>query len=114
MSFLDSFFANNKTVSVEVQVFSQTFINGVLGEKVWTTDTTFEALFWRGAMAEKYVSDRYKADVSGMVIGRPEEVPEIAEDSRLFIGGDYYSIIYRDDIAEQGKVVQIPVKKWFE
>ena len=116
MAFLDSIFANNETLKIDIEKLTQTFVNGVLGAKVWTKSKDFTGIFWRGAMAERYVSEQYRSVVDGIVIAKPDDVvhSDIPETARLKIDGQYYSVIYFDNIAEQDKVIQIPVKKWAE
>ena len=113
MAFLDSIFSGNKTETVEVYQKSQTFVNGVLGPEEWTKTKEFTGLFWRGAMAERYVSERYRADVAGVVVARPTDVSisDIPQSAKLVIDNVDYFVIYVDDVANQGKVIQIPVKK---
>ena len=112
MSFLDSIFSREVTQTIDIEILAQTFVNGVIGPEEWTKSTDFEGLFWRGSMADRYVSEKYRADVAGVVVARPEDVTAIVEGARLKIEGLYYSVIYMDDIAEQGEVSQIPVRKW--
>ena len=116
MAFLDSIFSGNKTETVEVYQKSQTFVNGVLGPEEETKTKEFTGLFWRGAMAERYVSEQYRSIVNGIIIAKPSEVDhsDLPESARLKIDGQYYSIIYSDNVAGQNKVIQIPVKKWIE
>lgn len=114
MSFLDSIFANEKTTTAYIELLTQPFVDGELGKKKWTPSGSFECLFWRGSTAERYVSDQYKAIVAGLAVARPEdlEVSDIPESCRIKINDIYYAVIYPDDIAEQGEVIQIPLKKW--
>lgn len=107
--FLDSIFKNNKTVDVEIQPRTQTIINGVLGPVTYTTNKTVKGIFWRGSMAESIVGERFKTEIDGVVIVKPGIV--IADTDRVKIGAIQYSVIYADDVAGQGKVIVIPVKK---
>lgn len=107
--FLDSIFKNNKAVDVEIQPRTQTIINGVLGPVTYTTNKTVKGIFWRGSMAESIVGERFKTEIDGVVIVKPGIV--IADTDRVKIGAIQYSVIYADDVAGQGKVIVIPVKK---
>ena len=107
--FLDSIFKNNKAVDVEIQPRTQTITNGVLGPITYNTTKTVKGIFWRGSMAESIVGERFKTEIDGVVIVKPGIV--IADTDRVKIGAIQYSVIYADDIAGQGKVLMIPVKK---
>ena len=107
--FLDSVFKNNKTVNVEIQPRTQSIVNGVLGPVTYTTNKTVKGIFWRGSMAESIVGEKFKTQVDGVIIVKPGIV--IADTDRVKIGAIQYSVIYADDVAGQGKVLVIPVKK---
>lgn len=106
---LNGIFSRNKTVDVEIQPRTQTIINGVLGPVTYTTNKTVKGIFWRGSMAESIVGERFKTEVDGVVIVKPGV--SIADTDRVKIGTVQYSVIYADDVAGQGKVIVIPVKK---
>ena len=106
---LESIFQNNKTVDVEIQPRTQSITNGVLGAVTYTTTSTVKGIFWRGSMAQAVVNEKYKTEVDGVVIVKPGV--SIADTDRVKIGTVQYSVIYADDIAGQGKVLMIPVKK---
>ena len=107
--FLDSVFKNNKTVDVQIQPRTQTITNGVLGPVTYTTTKTVKGIFWRGSMAESIVGERFKTEIDGVVIIKPGV--SIADTDRVKVGTLQYSVIYADDVAGQGKVIVIPVKK---
>ena len=106
---LNGIFSRNKTVDVEIQPRTQSITNGVLGPVTYTTNKTVKGIFWRGSMAESIVGERFKTEIDGVVIVKPGIV--IADTDRVKIGAIQYSVIYADDIAGQGKVLMIPVKK---
>ena len=107
--FLDSIFKNNKAVDVEIQPRTQSITNGVLGAVTYTTTSTVKGIFWRGSMAQAVVNEKYKTEIDGVVIVKPGV--SIADTDRVKIGTIQYSVIYADDVAGQGKVLVIPVKK---
>jgi hypothetical protein len=84
---LDNIFASQKTYQASIQILTQTFVNGQIGAKVWTTSKTVECLFWRGSLAVSMVSEKFKADVAAVVIVRPDDITmqEIPVTSRICI-----------------------------
>ena len=106
---LNGIFSRNKTVDVEIQPRTQSITNGVLGAVTYTTNKTVKGIFWRGSTAQAVVNEKYKTEVDGVVIVKPGV--SIADTDRVKIGTVQYSVIYADDIAGQGKVLMIPVKK---
>ena len=106
---LNGIFSRNKTVDVEIQPRTQSIMNGVLGAVTYTTTSIVKGIFWKGSMAQSVVDEKYKTEVDGVVIVKPGV--SIADTDRVKIGTVQYSVIYADDIAGQGKVLMIPVKK---
>ena len=106
---LNGIFSRNKAVDVEIQPRTQSITNGVLGPVTYTTSNTVKGIFWKGSMAQSVVNEKYKTEVDGVVIVKPGV--SIADTDRVKIGTVQYSVIYADDIAGQGKVLMIPVKK---
>ena len=106
---LNGIFSRNKTVDVEIQPRTQSITNGVLGAVTYTTTSIVKGIFWKGSMAQSVVDEKYKTEVDGVVIVKPGV--SIADTDRVKIGTVQYSVIYADDIAGQGKVLMIPVKK---
>lgn len=110
MSFIDSLFFNNKTVDILIQQLTQTFVNGEQGPEVWTDVEITKGIFWIGSMADRLVSEKLRPEVDGVVLVRPSV--SINQTDRLFLSGQYYSVVYADDIAMQGKVKIVAVKKY--
>ena len=110
MSFLDSLFFNNKTVDILIQQLTQTFVNGEQGPEVWTDVEITKGIFWIGSMADRLVSEKLRPEVDGVVLVRPSV--SINQTDRLFLSGQYYSVVYSDDIAMQGQVKIVAVKKY--
>ena len=106
---INGIFSRNKTVDVEIQPRTQSITNGVLGAVTYTTTSTVKGIFWRGSMAQAVVNEKYKTEIDGVVIVKPGV--SIADTDRVKIGTIQYSVIYADDVAGQGKVLVIPVKK---
>lgn len=89
---------------------TEAFVNGVVTQ-AWAEVGTFPAKFQRGSMAAAVVSDQFKADVAAILFVDPADLPSIDEKLyRLKIGGEYYSIIYIDNIENVS--VEIPLKLW--
>ena len=110
MSFLDSLFFNNKTIDVLIQQVTQTFIDGEQGPEVWSNVEIVKGIFWIGTMADRLVSEKLRPEVDGAVLLRPSV--SIDPKNRLYISGNYYTVVYSDDIAFQGKVKIVAVKKY--
>lgn len=93
---------------------SQTVTNGVPGSKTWTTLLgSAPVKFWQGSVADTIVSEKYRLDLSGVIIVNPELVTWAKKNTdQVEIDGVRYSIINYEDIAGQGKVMQIPVKDY--
>jgi hypothetical protein len=107
---LNSIFQNNKTVAVKIQNRTQAYVNGQLGPVTYTDLKTVKGIFYRGAVADNMVSERLRANIEGVVLVRPGDSP--IETDRLEIDGNFYSVVYADNIAGQDKVIVIPVKKY--
>ena len=110
MSFLDSLFFNNKTVDVLIQQVTQTFIDGEQGPEEWSNVEIVKGILWIGTMADRLVSEKLRPEVDGVVLLRPSV--SVEPKNRLYISSNYYSIVYSDDIAFQGKVKIVAVKKY--
>ena len=110
MSFLDSLFFNNKTVDVRIQQVTQTFVNGEQGPESWADVEITKGIFWIGSMADRLVSEKLRPEVDGVVLVRPSV--SVDPKNRLYISSNYYSVIYADDIAFQGQVKIVAVKKY--
>jgi hypothetical protein len=63
--------------------------------------------YFTGAQAEKFVADRYKTDLTGVIIS---EVVSVPDGSRIVMNGTNYIVINADDIALQGEVLAIAVR----
>ena len=110
MSFIDSLFFNNKTVDVLIQQVTQTFVNGEQGPEVWSNVEIVKGIFWIGSMADRLVSEKLRPEVDGVVLVRPSV--SITQADRLYLSGNFYSVVYADDIAMQGQVKIVAVKKY--
>ena len=108
---VDSMVENIKTITAEYENKTDTVVDGMITGETWTLAGSIEALIYRGALAEKLVSEKLRPDVSAVILVKPEDYPaELTKDSRVLIESIYYSVIYADNIAEQDKVVMIPLK----
>ena len=110
MSFLDSLFFNNRTVDVLIQQVTQTFIDGEQGPEVWSNVEIVKGIFWIVTMADRLVSEKLRPEVDGVVLVRPSV--SITQADRLYLSGNFYSVVYADDIAMQGQVKIVAVKKY--
>ena len=108
---LDSPFEHFQTITAEYENKTDTVVDGMITGETWTLAGSVEALIYRGALAEKLVSEKLRPDVSAVILVKPEEYPvALTKDSRVLIESIYYSVIYADNIAEQDKFVMIPLK----
>jgi hypothetical protein len=117
--FLDSFFETEKTLIIDIQRFTQLIVKGVPQPKEWFSIKQVECLFFKGSMADRFVSDRMQVDISAVAIVNPIDIKEseIPSNGRLVIknGADIepmYSIVQADDIASQGEVISILLKAY--
>jgi len=108
---LDSMFENFKTITAEYENKTDTVVDGMITGETWTLAGSVEALIYRGALAEKLVSEKLRPDVSAVILVKPDDYPaELTKNSRVLIESIYYNVIYADNIAEQDKVIMIPLK----
>jgi len=108
MGFVNSLPGVFQTVTYELN--TEAFVNGIVTQ-AWAEVGTFPAKFQRGSMAAAVVSDQFKADVAAILFVDPSDLPDIDEKkNRLKIGGQYYSIIYIDNIENVS--IEIPLKLW--
>ena len=108
---LDSMFEHFQTITAEYENKTDTVVDGMITGETWTLAGSVEALIYRGALAEKLVSEKLRPDVSAVILVKPDEYPvTLTKDSRVLIESIYYSAIYADNIAEQDQVVMIPLK----
>ena len=108
---LDSMFEHFKTITAEYENKTDTVVDGMIIGETWTLAGSVVALIYRGALAEKLVSEKIRPDVSAVILVKPDDYPvALTKDSRVLIESIYYSGIYADNIAEQDKVVMMPLK----
>lgn len=108
---LDSMFEHFKTITAEYENKTDTVVDGMITGETWTLAGSIEALMYRGSLAERLVSEKIRPDVAAVILVKPEDYPvTLTKDSRVLINSIYYSVIYADNIAEQDKVVMIPLK----
>jgi hypothetical protein len=92
--------------------------SGVLGPLTWETEKTIDCIFWRGGISNSLVSEKFKSDVSGVILLRPGdfERTDIQKNTRIQLTSDgevigYFSAFYADDIGQQGQVIMLPIKE---
>lgn len=119
--FLDSFFKNNKVFNAEIEVMQQTKTAGVLGPKEWFSVKTIPVLFWRGSMADAFISAQDRATVSAVAVAKPAEIAaeDIPVNGRLVltygcVEVGKFSIVKADNIAGQDAVVIIQLTEYKE
>jgi len=112
---LDSFFATEKTYTATVKTRVQTNVNGRLGPVTWTSGKSAKCLFWRGAVAERIVGEKLRAEIEGVAIFKPSDISraDIPDSAQIDITGiGVFAAVSPDDIAEQNKVLLVPLKEF--
>lgn len=114
LMFIKSMANRNKLVTADFRNATTTVVNGTRTKTYsTTTDLEVEALFWTGKAADRAVSEKIRADVEGVIaMDYSDYTTTIREDAKVIIGGSEYSVIHVDNVAEQNKVIQIPVKRF--
>jgi len=93
--------------------WGRAFTDGELGAETWTLLGELSVKLWTGTAADAIVSDRYKVDLAGVIILDPDELNfTIADENKVVVNSVEYSVIHAEDIGGQGKVMQIPVKRF--
>lgn len=113
MGFLAEIFNDIETVSGSFYNKSGSMSNGQYTPGYSSSaDLTVTGAFWRGSMADKFVSEKIRPDVSGVFVFNYEDYTTTIEKSaKLTIGSDDYSVIYLDNVAEQNEIIVVPVKE---
>lgn len=85
--FFQSFKRNNILYRASLQNLTQTYTNGVLGVKVWSTYKTVDCIFWKGSSSDGVFSDKIKADITAVCIFDPAQISEreMEDNSRVII-----------------------------
>ena len=109
MGFVSSYPVDIKRVSVVIENLSITTDSAGHNSKTYTTAISTEGFFWTGATAEKYVSDKIKPDLAG-VIAIDYTTTEITEAARVTVNGNVFTIISPENVAFQDEVFILPVK----
>lgn len=111
MSYLSNFKRwMNKTLTLQEYTRAYNATTGVFGDYVWSdTSTTFLGCLWNKAEAESYISEQFREEVTDVFC--TEVVSTIPAESRLTDGTDKWSVITRQDVARQGKVYLIGLKR---
>lgn len=76
-------------------------------------DLTVQVLFWTGRAAERLVSEKYKAEVLGLInMDYEDYVVTVEEGAKVRINDKDYSVIYVDNVGGQNQLIQIPVRNF--
>ena len=65
--------------------------------------------YFTGSSAERFVADKYRTDLAGVVISEVVAVPDGAK--LVLSTGENFIVIYADDIALQGEVLAIALRR---
>lgn len=104
---------NNKDITFYTK--TQTKTNGVLNDPVWTLYKTVKGLYWKATGSKNNISEKFKEQITACIVIDPSALTEIhvETDMKITVSGEGdYKLVYADDIAGQGKVLQLNVKEW--
>ena len=114
MSYFDDVTIGVSLLEMEIQTEKPLpdSLPGVSTGSEFTTDSIVTGVLWRGSYAQRLVSEQYRKRVSAMAVIDPDKYPpdEIPRDGRMLIGKELFSIIYIDDVLNQGDLIQIPLE----
>jgi len=68
-----------------------------------------KTFLYRNSHAEKIIEDRFETTLNGILIMDPGL--DVAEKDRIHISDSDYIVVFSDDIAYQGEVLQVFVRK---
>jgi hypothetical protein len=106
---------SQKSKTITLYKMSQTFIDGILGDSVWTLYKTMNGLYWKATGSKNNISEKFKEQISACIIVDPKVLTEseITTDCKITVSGEGdYRLVYADDIGGQGKVLQLNIKEW--
>lgn len=109
MSFIDSFFANNVTVTASFQ--DRTESQNASGETVqgsWTETVSKDSIFWKGSGAAKLADEQHKSEVQAVLFLK--NLTSVTKNQRVAVESQNYYVSYVDNIAYQGKVFLVFLK----
>ena len=105
----------HETKTVEFRNLITTFLNSTVTKSYpVSADLTVEKIiYWTGRSADRMVSEQIRPDVVGLVIMDPDDYTTVInEDAKATIDGQDYSVITVEDVAGQGQVIQVPLKRY--
>lgn len=93
--------------------YTRPFVNGELGDKTWNLSGTALVKFYVGSAADSVVQERFRVELEGVILADPEDIIfDVPEGSKVIVDGVEYAVITAEDVAKQGQVFQIPVKRF--
>lgn len=101
----------NKTLTVLEYGSTYNATTGEYGPKTYAAadpPKTFKCAIWNKAEAERYISEQFREDVTDISCSAVVSIPE---DARLTDGSCVWSVLTRQDIANQGEVLLIGMKR---
>lgn len=110
---LASCFSDETIYTATYESFTQTVSEGVLGDKVWSTDGTAPCLYWIGSGTKNNVADKFREEIDAVMLHTYNELTfSINESGRVTVNGEVFSILYVDNIANQNEFVQVLLKRY--
>ena len=108
MNFLDAF--NSEKISIAIQSIQSVMVN-YQSTDTWATLTTADGIFYRGSIANRFVDDRIRAGIAGVILFDPDDLAvDIDQDMRAVIDSKYYYFTEPDNVVELDDVILVAVK----
>ena len=114
MGFINSLFNTEETVSASFYTKTESKnTDGTRNESFSDTPAlTVNCLFWQGSSADSVVSERLRAQISGVLAIDYEDYTATVNDTdKVVIDSVTYYVVSPEDSAFQNVAVYIPVKK---
>jgi hypothetical protein len=114
MGFINSLFNTEETVSASFYAKTESKNADGTRNKGYSGDAslTVDCLFWQGSAADSVVSERLRAQISGVLAIDYEDYTATVNDTdKVVIDGATYFVVNPEDSAFQNVAVYIPVKK---
>jgi hypothetical protein len=106
-------FRHERASSIVFEEKTQTNTAGAYGPEEWSTIQTTEGLFFIGGKVDSIIGERQRVNVDGVLLVDYANITEtIPDTARVSINGDYYSLVYMDNVGMQNELYVIPVKKY--
>lgn len=96
----------NETIKAEIRRSTVTNVSGVKTTS-WEIVASVDSLFYEGATAENYVSQRFKDTTQAVILVDP--ATDIQKDDKATLRGVDYHVIGIDDVGAAEEVMIVPL-----